>query len=53
MIEDKPPEVIYLQYYENSGEVTWCQDKINDSDITYARVFDTIDEFVEDLESEG
>lgn len=39
------PEVIYLQHDpENTGEpfseaheVTWCKDKINDTDIQYVR----------------
>ncbi len=44
MKEFKPPDKIYLQvdsegqsatdYYEG---VTWCQDKINNSDIEYVR----------------
>jgi hypothetical protein len=40
----EPPKVIYLQFYDDEkpdvdtispGDVTWCADKINDSDIRY------------------
>ena len=40
----KPPEKIYLQVDENGHRfetnyegVTWCQDRINDTDIKYIR----------------
>ena len=33
------PKIIYLQWYTEDGvindEVTWCQDKINEDDISY------------------
>jgi hypothetical protein len=36
------PEVIYLQWYaedgEESGDITWCADRINDTDIEYRRL---------------
>lgn len=40
----KPPKVIYLQWYDESdgepldpdrGEVTWCVDRIYDTDLEY------------------
>ena len=39
---DKFPDVIYLQYHEADdiyfdGQITWCQDKINDADVQYIR----------------
>lgn len=38
----KAPEKIWLQINEEDGEenheVTWCQDKINDTDVEYVRV---------------
>ena len=39
--ELKPPDKIYLQYFNDDGELevepTWCVDKINDNDIEYIR----------------
>lgn len=40
------PKHIYLQYFDEDGEpltgsgdgVTWCEDKINDTDVKYVRV---------------
>jgi len=40
---DRPPNVIYLQWYDENGEVlnakdhevTWCEDRINPTDIMY------------------
>ena len=36
------PDVIYLQWFdedgEPDGEVTWCEDRINDTDIEYRRL---------------
>ena len=33
------PDVIYLQWFDEDGEkdgdVTWCEDRINDTDIEY------------------
>ncbi|MCG7985025.1 MAG: hypothetical protein JAY90_20025 [Candidatus Thiodiazotropha lotti] len=46
MLYDKPPEKIYLQYHGdtdpnnepvNSDDVTWCSDKIFNSDIEYVK----------------
>ena len=36
-MSEKPPDVIYLQWYEQDGGegVTWCEDKINESDVEY------------------
>jgi len=34
----KPYKRIYLQWEGHADEVTWCQDKINDSDLEYCRV---------------
>lgn len=31
------PKKIYLQFNENDGEVTWSEDRINESDIVYFR----------------
>ncbi len=38
------PDKIYLQLYEDGelldikkDEITWCQDKINDTDVEYVR----------------
>ena len=35
------PEVIYLQWFDEDGgpdeEVTWCQERINNSDVAYIR----------------
>lgn len=40
----KPPKVIYLQWYDEDGkpvtrsndfDVTWCVDKINETDVAY------------------
>jgi len=34
----RPPGKIYLQYYdEDIPETTWCEDKINDTDVEYIR----------------
>lgn len=35
-----PPEIVYLQWHSDwrdhwDGDVTWCVDRINDSDIEY------------------
>ena len=42
--EMKPPDVIYLQWFDEFGEeadegdeITWCQDMIYDTDIVYIR----------------
>lgn len=41
---DKPPEVIYLQWKlfecsdEEWGDIAWCQDKQDDSEIEYVRM---------------
>lgn len=39
------PEEIYLQWYDENGEepqdgseVTWCQDRINDTDVRYVKL---------------
>ncbi len=57
-IEEKsvPPEVIYLQVGEGSNEyedegVTWCRDKINDSDLEYIRK-DILEPIGESIEAE-
>ncbi len=45
-MSNKPPNTIYLQWYGDNvygdsdaygepGEVTWCADEVNDSDIKY------------------
>ena len=38
----RPPTVIYLQWLDDDGEeaeeVTWCVDRINDTDIEYRLV---------------
>ena len=31
-------ETIYLQIEDDDGETTWCQDKINDTDLEYRLV---------------
>jgi hypothetical protein len=31
------PERIWLQWEEDFGESTWCQDPINDEDVEYVR----------------
>lgn len=45
--KDYPPARIWLQAYDEDGEplprehwdaLTWCEDKINDTDIEYVRV---------------
>jgi hypothetical protein len=43
-MSDKPHERIWLQYHDEDGEpndygesVTWCKDKINDTDVEYVR----------------
>ncbi len=37
-----PPQIIYLQLLDldgdPSGEVTWCVDRIHDTDVEYVRV---------------
>lgn len=43
-----PPKVIYLQWYDedgnevdpHGGDVTWCDDRINDTDVAYIRADD-------------
>ena len=39
-MKEKTPKIIWLQIGEGQVEEerTWCQDKINDSDIKYIRV---------------
>jgi transposase-like protein len=36
------PDIIYLQWFDEDGEksdeITWCKDRINDSDIVYHRL---------------
>lgn len=36
------PDVIYLQWFDDDGEpdgeVTWCQDRIRETDIEYRRL---------------
>jgi len=39
-MSDKFPDVIYLQVREDvyfDGQITWCQDKIYDTDVKYIR----------------
>jgi hypothetical protein len=40
------PDVIYLQWFdedgEKDGEVTWCEDRINVTDIEYRRLAPTV-----------
>jgi hypothetical protein len=40
MDDDLPegPERIYLQVSGNSGEITWCDERIEDVDVEYVRV---------------
>jgi len=45
-MSDKFPDVIYLQIHEADdiyfdGQITWCQDKIDDTDVKYIRA-DTV-----------
>jgi hypothetical protein len=44
------PDVIYLQWYDDDGEesedVTWCVDRINETDIEYHRKTTTINDDV-------
>ena len=43
-MNDKMPKIIYLQGHtdecsdECSCEITWCEDKINDSDTAYIQI---------------
>jgi len=43
-MDKEPPDVIYLQWYDEDGQVrdvkdrTYCEDKINDNDVEYRRV---------------
>ena len=43
-IRKELPEVIYLQIEEMrdqigcNGEITWCQDRINATDVSYKRI---------------
>ncbi len=37
-----PPKIIYLQYFDEDGEldpsadeITWCRDRINETDLVY------------------
>jgi hypothetical protein len=53
---NKLPDVIYLQAYDEEGnllselddEMTWCQDKINDTDVEYIRK-DLVDKFLNSI----
>lgn len=33
----EPPDVIYLQWSDDSADVTWCSDRVHDSDLRYIR----------------
>ena len=43
-----PPDVIYLQWWREKGmrpdEVTWCEDRINSTDVEYRRYHGGTDE---------
>jgi hypothetical protein len=57
---NKPPETIYLQCYDEAGElldlvhddVTWCVDRINDRDAIYKLEPATDPQRIEELEAE-
>ena len=36
MIKESPKS-IFLQFHENDGEITWSEDRINDSDVSYTQ----------------
>ena len=39
-IHNKAPDIIYLQYEIDGAEMTWCVDRINDTDVKYRKVED-------------
>lgn len=42
------PEFIYLQVHRPDGEVSWCDEQIEDTDIKYIRV-DKIRDYLDEL----
>lgn len=38
MPDNQPPNIIYLQWHDYDGEVTWCQDEINETDVKYVKI---------------